>query len=404
MAMKRQRRKYAFGASLGYIFLMPKSLEQRLKEKAREIGFDACEITRAKVPEGARRQLIAFVGRGLHGTMEWMKTTLERRLDPKRLMPEAKSAIVCAMSYAPPPEIDPLERVARPDLGNISVYALGRDYHDVVKGRLKHLAQWLVSQTKRDVKVFVDTAPLMEKVLAAQAGIGWQGKHTCVLSRELGNWFFIGVILTEAALAPDAPAEARCGTCTRCLSICPTEAFIGPGMLDARRCISYLTIEHKGPIPRDLRPLMGNRIFGCDDCLATCPWNKFAKEAREERLKPRQHLVDTQLEELLLLDEPAFRKMFAGTPVRRAGYERFLANVCIAAGNSGNTRFVSLLERRLASEPLLIRGMAVWALSRLLPKEAFVALRKRHLPYETDALVRAEEKMAMKRSRTQNAP
>ncbi len=369
---------------------MAKSLEQRLKEKAREVGFDACGIARAEVPEGARRQLLEFIGRGLHGTMEWMETTLERRLDPKRLMPNAKSAIVCAMSYAPPPEVDPLKRAGQPELGNISVYALGRDYHDVVKGRLKHLAQWLVSQTKRDVKVFVDTAPLMERTLAEQAGIGWRGKHTCVLSRELGNWFFIGVILTEAELAPDEPAEAHCGTCTRCLSICPTNAFIGPGMLDARRCISYLTIEHKGPIDRALRPLMGNRIFGCDDCLAICPWNKFAKEAQEERLKPRPHLVETPLEELLKLDEPAFRKMFAGTPVRRAGYERFLANVCIAAGNSGDSRFVAPLERRLTGEPPLIRGMAVWGLSRLLPQAEFASLKQRHLPHETDAQVRAE--------------
>ena len=370
---------------------MAKSLEQRLKEKARALGFDACGITRAEVPQEARRQLIAFVGRGLHGSMEWMETTLERRLDPKRLMPEARSAIVCAMSYAPPSEVDPLMRAVRPDLGNISVYALGRDYHDVVKGRLKHLAQWLVSRTKRDVKVFVDTAPLMERALARQAGIGWRGKHTCVLSRELGNWFFIGVILTEAELMPDDPAEAHCGSCTRCLSACPTDAFIGPGKLDARRCISYLTIEHKGPIHRALRPLMGNRIFGCDDCLAICPWNKFAKEAREERLKPRPHLIETPLEELLTLDEPAFRKMFAGTPVRRAGYERFLANVCIAAGNSNNVALVPLLERLLSDNvPPLARAMAVWALSRRLPPAEFAALRQAHLPGERDTLVRAE--------------
>ena len=369
---------------------MAKSLKQRLKEKAGALGFDACGIARAEVPEEARRRLIEFVGRGLHGTMAWMETTLERRLDPRRLMPEARSAVVCAMSYAPPPGVDPLKRSADPQLGNISVYALGKDYHDVVKGKLKHLAQWLVSQTKQDVKVFVDTAPLMERALAQQAGIGWRGKHTCVLSRSLGNWFFIGVILTAAELEADAPAEAHCGTCTRCLSVCPTDAFIGPGMLDARRCISYLTIEHKGPIDRALRPLMGNHIFGCDDCLAICPWNKFAKEAREERLKPRPHLVETPLEELLTLNEPAFRRMFAGTPVRRAGYERFLANVCIATGNSGDARFVPLLKRRLAGEPPLVRAMAVWALSRLLPGNEFASLKTRFLPQETDDYVRAE--------------
>ncbi len=370
---------------------MGKSLEQRLKEKARELGFDACGIARAEVPERAKKALIDFVRQGFHGTMEWMETTLERRIDPKRLMPEARSAVVCAMSYAPPPELDPLERVQDPHLGNISVYALGKDYHDVVKGRLKHLAQWLVSQTKQDVKVFVDTAPLMERALAQQAGIGWRGKHTCIVSRELGDWFFIGVILTAAELAPDAPERNHCGTCTRCLDICPTNAFLGPRKLDARRCISYLTIEHKGPIERDLRPLMGNRVFGCDDCLAICPWNKFAKPPRDERLKPKEHLKHTPLEELLALDEQAFRRMFAGTPVRRAGFERFLANACIAAGNSGDAAFVVPLKRLLSENtPPLARAMAVWALSRLLPDAEFIALRAAHLPEEEDPLVRGE--------------
>ena len=372
---------------------MKRRLEQQLKQRAHALGFDACGIAQATVPEEKRRQLRRFIAEGLHGSMQWMETTLNRRLDPRALMPQAKSAIVCAMSYTPPSGLDPLARATDDTLGNISVYALSRDYHDVVKGRLKHLAQWLASRTQAEVKVFVDTAPLMEKVLAEQAGIGWAGKHTCVLSRHLGNWFFIGVILTAAALAPDAPATAHCGSCTRCLDICPTNAFIGPQRLDARRCISYLTIEHTGPIPRDLRPLMGNRIFGCDDCLAVCPWNRFAQEAREERLQPRQHLRHTPLAELITLDEAGWRKMFAGTPVRRAGYDRFMANVLIACANTGAVPaddIAQLLQQGRADDYPLMRAMSAWALSRLLPREKFDTLRQRHQPAERHPWVLAE--------------
>ena len=368
-------------------------LKQQLKERARALGFDACGIAPATVPRARQEELRRFIAEGLHGSMQWMETTLSRRLDPRALMPEARSAIVCAMSYTPPPGLDLLARATDKTLGNISVYALSRDYHDVVKGKLKHLAQWLASRSKAEVKVFVDTAPLMEKVLAEQAGIGWAGKHTCVLSRHLGNWFFIGVILTAAELAPDAPATAHCGSCTRCLDICPTNAFIAPHQLDARRCISYLTIEHTGPIPRDLRPLMGNRIFGCDDCLAVCPWNRFARQAREERLHPRQHLRHTPLAELLALDEPGWRKMFAGTPVRRAGYDRFMANVLIACANTGAVPadvIVQALEQGRADDYPLMRAMSVWALSRLLPEDAFDALRQRHQPAERHPWVLAE--------------
>ncbi len=371
-----------------------RTLEDRLKERARHLGFDAVGITRTKLPFPVQQELQAFVTAGLHGTMGWMADTLQRRKDPQALWPEACTAIVCAMNYGPPPDVDPLMRVKQRERGVISVYALGRDYHDVVKGRLKHLAQWFVAQTKAEVKVFVDTAPIMEKPLAAQAGIGWAGKHTCILSREWGNWLFLGVILTTHALAPDPPAQAHCGSCSRCLDICPTGAFLGPHRIDARRCISYLTIEHKGPIPRALRPLMGNRIFGCDDCLAVCPWNRFAKVTQEERFLPREALVDPPLVELASLDDVAFRKRFAKTPVRRAGRERFVANVVIAMGNSGERNFIDALLARLSDESPLVRAMAVWSLSRLMDPCDFLVLEQARMTLDSDSLVRAEWKAA----------
>ncbi len=367
-----------------------RSLEEQIRARALAVGFDKVGIARAGIPAQASRELEAFVARGLHGTMEWMATTLARRLQPRALWPEARSAIVCAMNYGPPPGLDPLARTRLHDRGNISVYALGRDYHDVVKGRLKHVAQWLAARTGAGVKVFVDTAPLMEKPLAARAGIGWIGRHTCVLSRDYGNWLFLGVILTTATLKPDTPATSHCGTCTACLDICPTGAFLGPRRLDARRCISYLTIEHKGPIRRDLRPRMGNRIFGCDDCLAVCPWNRFARPATEERLRPRPGLVDPPLAALAALDDAAFRRMFAGTPVRRAGRVRFVANVLIAIGNSGDPGLAPVAEARLTDEAPLVRAMAVWALSQLLEPSAFRDLAARHGARESDSLVREE--------------
>ncbi len=406
---------------------MKASLEQQLKDKARELGFDACGIAPARLDEEHARGLRAFVEEGRHGSMHWLAETLPRRSDPRALMPEAKSAIVCAMAYAPPAgdaRLDPLARAGDAALANVSIYAIRRDYHDVIKGRLKHLAQWLVSRAKGQggvhdqvqVKVFVDTAPLLERPLAELAGIGWRGKHTCVLSRELGNWLFLGVILTSMELAPDAKARNHCGSCTRCLDICPTQAFTAPGRLDARRCISYLTIEHDGPIPRQLRPLMGNRVFGCDDCLAVCPWNKFARAGREQRLWAREELIDTPIAELLKLDEAQWRKRFARTPVRRAGYDRFMANLLIAAANAQcaphahcapdtqrvpNTQRVprahcaseeeigEWLGERGADYPLA-RAMAVWALARLAHPRDFARLRARYLPGERHPWVRAE--------------
>ncbi len=367
-----------------------KTLEERLKERARAQGFDAVGIAPARLPEGAGARLEAFVAAGLHGAMSWMEETLPRRTAPRNMWPQARSAVVCAMNYGPPEGLRPLERRLRRGRGVISLYAMGRDYHDVLKGRLKHVAQWLAAQTGAEVKVFVDTAPLMEKPLATAAGLGWAGGHTCVVSRTFGCWLFLGVILTTAALAPDAPEEAHCGSCRACVDICPTGAITAPGRLDARRCISYLTIEHPGPVERALRPLMGNRIFGCDDCLAVCPWNKFAREAREARLRPGAHLIDPPLEELAELDDAAFRKMFAGTPVRRAGRERFVANVLIAIGNSGERRLAEAARRRIDDESPLVRAMAAWALRRLLPPEEVAPLRERALEKETDRMARDE--------------
>ncbi len=373
-----------------------KTIEERIRERARMQGFDAVGIAPARLPEDEGRRLEEFVSLGLHGTMDWMAETLPRRRDPTGMWPQARSAIVCAMNYGPPEGLDPLRRPERRDRGVVSVYALGRDYHDVLKGRLKHVAQWLASCTGADVKVFVDTAPLMEKRLALRAGIGWAGRHTCIVSRDWGSWLFLGVILTTADLKPDPPAENRCGSCAACLDICPTGAFLGPGRIDARRCISYLTIEHRGPIDRDLRPLMGNRIFGCDDCLAVCPWNKFARPAAEERLRPRPELVDPPLAELAALDDAAFRGMFAGTPVRRAGRDRFVANVLIAIGNSGNTELESTTRERLLDGSALVRAMAVWALSRLLSRDAFAALKEKMYPAEGDEMVLVEWRAALK--------
>ncbi len=367
-----------------------RTVEERIKARARAEGFDAVGITSARLDESSGRDLRAYVAAGSHGTMSWMEETLQRRIAPCAMWADARSAIVCAMNYGPPEGLDPLARLTRRERGVISVYALGRDYHGVLKGRLKQTAQLVASLTGEDVKVFVDTAPLMEKRLAAQAGIGWPGKHTCIVSRDWGNWLFLGVILTAARLVPDAPAVDHCGSCSRCLDICPTGAFIAPGKIDARRCISYLTIEHKGPIDRALRPAMGNRIFGCDDCLAICPWNRFATEASEERLKPKAWLTDPPLAELAALDEAHWRRMFAGSPVRRAGWARFLSNVLIAMGNSGDARLVPHVLARLADGPPLVRAMAVWAAARLMDEREFAALRGKHLRSETDEMVRAE--------------
>jgi epoxyqueuosine reductase len=320
--------------------------------------------------------------------MDWMETTAARRADPAALWPEALSVVVLGVNYGPAE--DPLAVLAARDRGAVSVYARGRDYHDVVKGKLKELAGFLAARADADVKVFVDTAPVMEKPLAEMAGIGWQGKHTVLVSRAFGNWLFLGTIFTTAALPPDEPEADHCGSCRRCLDACPTDAFPAPYVLDARRCISYLTIEHKGPIAPELRPLMGNRIFGCDDCLAVCPWNKFAQAGREARLKQRDDLAAPPLAELARLDEAAFRARFAGTPSKRTGRDRFVRNVLIAIGNSGDAALGAEAIRLLDDPSPLVRGTAVWAAAQLLPPERMADLAAARLHGETDPDVRNE--------------
>ena len=361
---------------------------EKLKAKAVQNGFDICKITRAELPVQIGEQLREAVDRSHHGTMNWMETTLDRRVTPKAMWSEARSAILLGVNYGP--ETDPMETLALRDKATISVYARNRDYHDVIKGRLKTLASWLVSQTGEEVKVFVDTAPLMEKPLAQQAGLGWQGKHTNLVSREFGSWLFLGSILTTAELSPDEAETDHCGSCRACLDICPTDAFPTPYQLDARRCISYLTIEHKGPIAHELRENMGNRIYGCDDCLAVCPWNKYAQTTHETKLTARDDLQAPNLEELAALDDTAFRKMFSGSPIKRIGRDRFLRNVMIAVGNSADKKLKPSVLRNLKESDPVLRGAAVWALSRLEEPEAFTDMREKEIKKEPDTYVRGE--------------
>jgi epoxyqueuosine reductase len=320
--------------------------------------------------------------------MDWMAATAARRGDPRALWPDVRSVIMLAMNYGG--DADPLAILAERERGAISVYAQGEDYHDVIKPRLKALARWLVTNAGGGVKVFVDTAALMEKPLAESAGLGWQGKHTNLVSRQFGSWLFLGAIFTTLDLPPDAPEADHCGSCRACLDVCPTAAFPAPYRLDARRCISYLTIEHKGPIPRDLRAPMGNRIYGCDDCLAVCPWNKFAQAGHEAKLAARDALRAPRLADLARLDDAAFRALFAKSPVKRTGRDRFVRNVLIAIGNSGDAAFAAEAERLLGDPSPLVRGAAVWALGRLLPTERLRALATAHRRGERDESV-AEE-------------
>ena len=313
-----------------------------------------------------------------------------RRMSPLEIWPEARSVIVLAQNYAP--AYDPMDKLAYRNNGNVSCYAQGADYHDVIKKNLKRLARAIVAQFACEVKVFVDTAPVMEKPLAEQAGLGWQGKHTCVVSRDFGSWLFLGEIFTTLPLAPDAPETDHCGSCTSCLDICPTQAFTAERELDARKCISYLTIEHKGHIDRQFRKDMGNRIYGCDDCLAVCPWNKFAKTARETAYHPRAALESPLLSQLATLDDAAFRVFFSGSPVKRIGRDRFVRNVLIAIGNSRDAGHVPQLERLLIDASPLVRAMAVWALSQLLSGPEYSRLYDKHLPLEADESVAAEWK------------
>ncbi len=364
----------------------PAALADRVKALALAAGFDAAAITSADAPETAPR-LLEFVGAGRHGDMAWMETRAAERANPKTLWPDARSIIMLGVNYGP--EDDPLALLDRRSMGAISVYARGRDYHDVVKKKLKALARALVAEAGGEVKVFVDTAPVMEKPLAASAGLGWQGKHTNLVSRDFGSWLFLGAIFTTLTLAPDAPEDDHCGACRRCLDICPTAAFPAPYQLDARRCISYLTIEHKGPIPSEFREAIGNRIYGCDDCLAVCPWNKFAGLARDAQLRARAENAAPDLAELARLDDAAFRARFSGSPIKRTGRDRFVRNVLIAIGNSGEAALAASALALLDDPSTLVRGAAVWALRRLAPEEA-ERLRASALGKEQDAGVAAE--------------
>ncbi len=366
---------------------MTAAIRSFLAGEAAKAGFATFGIAPAQADAETGQRLKDFIAKGHHGSMDWMEQTLERRLSPDAMWPAAKSAVVFAMNYGP--EADPLLALQNKNRAAISVYAQNRDYHDVVKGRLKEIAGRFAAKYGAEVKVFVDTAPLMEKPLAANAGLGWQGKHTNLVSRNHGSWLFLGTILTSLALPPDTADGDHCGTCRACLDVCPTGAFPAPYQLDARRCISYLTIEHKEPIERHFRKAIGNRIYGCDDCLAVCPWNKFAVASTEAKLQARDVLKSPALADLLALDDAAFRALFTGSPVKRIGRDRFIRNVVIAAGNSSDHTLAAPVTALLKETSPLVRGAAVWALSELLPRDEITRLSEEHL-LESDQSVRAE--------------
>jgi epoxyqueuosine reductase len=365
----------------------PLAIKDAIRAKARELRFDAVGFAGPGIDDAGQR-LLEFLAAGWQGDMDWLEAKRDRRADPRTLWPEVRSIVMLGLNYGP--AIDPLQPLARRERGTISVYAQGRDYHDVLKARLKQLAGWLQSTHGGAVKVFVDTAPVMEKPLAERAGIGWQGKHTNLVSRELGSWLFLGEIFTTLELPPDAREQDHCGSCQACLDICPTRAFPAPYRLDARRCISYLTIEHRGPIPRAFRAAMGNRIYGCDDCLAVCPWNKFAARTAEYAFLPRAELTAPRLADLAQLDDTGFRSLFAGSPIKRTGRHRFIRNVLLALGNSGDAGALPVIERLLDDPSPLVRGAAVWALARLADRGEVDRRRERHLPGEADPDVRSE--------------
>jgi epoxyqueuosine reductase len=359
---------------------------EAIRAFARALGFDVVRFTRAETSAETRARLGHFLEQGFHGDMAWMEVNADRRADPKILWPEAKTAIIVGLNYGP--AHDPRDSLTQPSAASISVYARNKDYHDVLKRRLKRFAMWLNSWG--DVKLFVDTAPVMEKPLAQQAGLGWQGKHTNLVSREWGSWLFLGEVFTTLDVAPDDAEVDHCGACSRCLDVCPTQAFVGPYQIDGRRCISYLTIENKGPIPREFRTAMGNRIYGCDDCLAVCPWNKFARMTEEADFLPRTQLSAPRLKDFIGLDDANFRTLFAGSPVKRIGRARFIRNVLIAAGNSGDVSFLPDIERLLSDEAPLVRGAAIWALQRLASQDVFARRRAALLSGEADETVRTE--------------
>ncbi|MBO1042183.1 tRNA epoxyqueuosine(34) reductase QueG [Brucella pituitosa] len=363
-------------------------LKRFLIEEAKAVGFDAVAFTTPDTIPQAPQRLRQYIADGHHADMLWMEETEERRANPSVLWPEVRSIMILAMNYGP--NSNPLGILEHKDRAAISVYAQNRDYHDIIKGKLKHVASRFAARAGQDVKVFVDTAPVMEKPLAQAAGLGWQGKHTNLVSRELGSWLFLGSIFTTAEIPPDKPDRDHCGSCRACLDACPTKAFPSPYRIDARRCISYLTIENKGPIPHEFRKSMGNRIYGCDDCLSVCPWNKFAQATSEMKLKARDDLKAPRLADFLVLDDPAFRTLFSGSPVKRIGRDRFLRNVLIAAGNSQDPSLLPQIENLLEDPAPVVRGAAVWAFKQLATMERFKISKKRLASSEEDDTVRAE--------------
>ncbi len=364
-------------------------LKSWITARGRKYGFESCQITEARLPAPVGKGLDAFVDAGHHGEMRWLEETRQRRHTPQAMWNEAQTAIIFGCNYGP--DHNPLETLEHRHKANISVYARGRDYHEVLKGRLKQIAAQLHAQSGWQVKIFVDTAPLMEKPLAARAGLGWQGKHTNLVSREFGSWLFLGTILTSGKLEPDMPEKDNCGSCTSCLDICPTNAFPAPYKLDARRCISYLTIEYDGHIPLELRTPMQNRVFGCDDCLAVCPWNKFAVASNDIKLASRDKILPN-LSVLLRFDDREFRTFFSKTPVKRTGYLRFMRNVLIAAGNAAQPSLIPLVKPYLKHSDSRLRAMAVWALSCYLNKADLCELRSKE---ETDSQVIEEWQNAL---------
>jgi len=369
----------------------PAALKAAIIAAAREQGFEVAAMVRPGAIPDAGRDLAAFLASGAHGDMAWLAETAARRVDPRALWDEVRTIVMLGLNYGP--NRNPLDILGRPDRGAISVYAQGDDYHEVIKPRLKAIARMMVATAGGDAKVFVDTAAVMEKPLAAKAGLGWQGKHTNLVSRELGSWLFLGAIFTTLELPADPPERDHCGRCRACLDVCPTAAFPAPYRLDARRCVSYLTIEHKGPIRHDLRPLIGNRIYGCDDCLAVCPWNKFARAGREAKLAARDALRAPPLRDLVRLDETGFRRLFAKSPVKRIGRARFLRNVLIAIGNSGDPTLADDAARLVDDPAPVVRGAAIWATAALAPGRLVAIARARHR--ETDPDVRREWDVAL---------
>ena len=359
-----------------------------IRKHALELGFDAIGFAPASLSINTQQHLKDFISKGYHGDMGWLGQRIEQRSKPTGLWPEAKSVIVVGLNYAP--DGDPLDILKKPECGSISVYARGRDYHDVVKKKLRVLARYIVEQHNAEVKIFVDTAPVMEKPLGAKAGLGWQGKHTNLVSKTIGSWMFLGEIYTNLPLVPEDQIQNHCGSCSRCLTVCPTNAFTSEYILDARRCISYLTIEHKGHIPKEFRQAIGNRIYGCDDCLAVCPWNKFASKTKELDLQSRIELRWPDLADLVQLDDSAFRSLFSGSPIKRLGRDRFIRNVLIAIGNSQLSNLTPFVHLKLNDKSPLVRAMAIWALSQLETPEEFSRTREKFRSIEKDSNVNIE--------------